>query len=127
MSELNSVFIKANLPISEIKLCLEKILNCQLIKVDDVDWEIYSTSLIGLQISLLKAIDFEDDRELNFSEFSYYIDIDYSRSAFKIDYASDWQLMTSIVLGNMISGSLNCECLVVKNMQRLIERFVPEN
>lgn len=126
MSESNSVFIKTNLNLSEIKLCLEKILNCQLKKVENVDWEIYSISLIGLQISLLEAVDFDDDRELNFSEFSCYVDIDYIRNAFEIGYESDWRRMTSIVLGNMISRNLNCECLVVNDMQRLVERFLPK-
>jgi len=127
MSESNSVFIKTNVSISEVKICLEKIINCQLEKVNDVDWELYSTCLFGLDIALFEATDFEDDRELNLSQFNYLVSIEYLRGTFDIEYEFDWRRMASIVLGNIISKKLSCECLIVHNMESVVERFLPEN
>lgn len=127
MSESNSIFIKKDVPISEIKLCLEKILNCQLEKVCDVDWELYSTCLFGLHIALFEANDFVNDRELNLSQFNFLVDLNYLRGEFNEEYESEWRRMASIILGNIISRNLNCECLVVTNMESMVERFLPQN
>lgn len=127
MSESYSVFINKKASLNEIKACLENILNSTL-NNEGSEWDIYITNILGLEIMLLEAVGYEEEEEddIKLSDYSYYVSVDYLPHAFDEIYIDDWRMLTSIIIGNMISKRLNCKCLVLKNMQKIIETFLPE-
>lgn len=126
MSESYSVFVRKAICFPEIKATLEEITNVPLERTESTDWEIYSAQLLGFSIALLEASDYEDDGELEFSRYSYQIHVELIPKAFEIRYESDWRLMGTLIIGSMVSRKLNCECIAVRNMDTLLERFLPD-
>ncbi len=118
-----SVFMKKT-SIEEVKEKLEVLLNSSLQEDTEVDWELYRTILLGLEVSLFEATDYEDDGELLLTQYDCQINVGYT-------YALDWQIGEkwarefSLVLGILMSKELNQECIVVKDVQVLIEQFLP--
>ena len=125
MNTSYSVFIKKETTSYEIKSSLEKVLNCPLVIDRSLDWECYRAVLFGLEVSLLVGFDYVDDRDLKLSQYNFEIMVDYIGNAFNTSYIDDWRRMASLIIGNMLSNQLKCETIVVKNVQTLIERFMP--
>ena len=126
MSESYTVFVKKEISFLEIKSALEKIINISLEKSDSKDWKIFTAVSLGLKISLFEANNYENDGELKLSQYNYEIDVDYIRNVFDLNYASEWRLMGALVVGSLVSKKLHCECIAVKNVQVLLERFLPD-
>ena len=110
----------------EVKSCLEMILNCPLKKADNQDWEIYSTVLLGLNIALHDNADYDDDETIQFSKYDYQITFDYIRSAFTGYYADEWKRMASIIIADMLFKNLQCECIVLRNLNTFLAKFTPD-
>jgi hypothetical protein len=125
MSEVYSIFIKKKALIAEIKSLLEQTMNCSLEKDVTVDWDLYKTQLLGLEVSLFEAVDYEDDGELSLSRFSYEVTIEFTKKLFTMAYKDEWIKVFSLVLANFLCDYLNSECLVVRNSQILIKKFLP--
>lgn len=121
-----SIFVKTKISFPKMKSSLEKVINFPLKRADSRDWEIYSANLLGLEICLLEATDYDDDRELKFTQYAYEIQIDYLRQTLDTSYGENWRKTAAETIANMIFKALDCECLAVKSMQELIVKFVPD-
>jgi hypothetical protein len=91
----------------------------------DVEGELYYTIILGLGIGLHQEHDFEDDMGIQFSNYQYYINFDYIRSSFLHDYSGEWNTSVATVIADMLSLNLHCECLFVRNLSEIINRFTP--
>ena len=125
MSTDYSIFIKNKDSSSTIKDCLENVLNCPLHKVTHLDGDMYSADLIGVTITLYLSVRFEDDGVIEFSKYDYWVGVDYT-GAFDKLYGDEFCLMCCLVIANMIFRKLNCECIVVEDVQKVIETFAPK-
>ena len=121
MSKDYSVFIKKNHSITEIKLCLEKTLNCSLKEVISQEGIIYSTKFLGLNISLQDEIDYIDD-VIRFSEYGYEIIFDYIRNEFIGYYSNEWRELVSIIIADILSKKLKSDCIAVRNLHTILSR-----
>lgn len=123
MSTDYSVFVKSEAKNAEIRFSLEKILNCELQRTAYSE-EIYSAEIMGLRVSLIGSVDYEDDL-IRFSEYDFEITID-STGAFDRQYSDPFKSIASIVIANMLSIELSCECIAVENVHSIIDRFAPD-
>ena len=84
-----------------------------------------SSSVIWAGSEPSSGFRYVDDRDLKLSQYNFEIMVDYIGNAFNTSYIDDWRRMASLIIGNMLSNQLKCETIVVKNVQTLIERFMP--
>lgn len=125
MSTSYDIFINTEKPFPEVKSTMEKILNCVMEKSPHADWELYYATVLGLGIGLHGEHTFDDYPEIQFSRYKFYINFDYIPSNYLSDYRHEWQIMTAKILADMLSLNLHCECLVLKNLLTVIDRFTP--
>jgi hypothetical protein len=93
-----SIFVKKEISFLKISVALEKILNCSFRKEPSDERDLFRTDLLGLEISLLEAVDYVGDRDLKLSQYGYQISVDYLPNAFDIRYVEDWRIMTSLII-----------------------------
>jgi hypothetical protein len=130
MSTSYSIFIKTPYSLAEVKSCLEKILNCSMEQSPHTEDEFYYVRLLGLGINLDGDLTYEGeltykDDILPFSQYNYEIGFDYIPRFYLRDYRHDWTIMFSTVVADMVSMNLHCECVVVRNMAVVLNRFTP--
>ena len=123
MSVSYDIFIKTEKSFIEVKYTLEKILNCRMGKSSYVEYELYYATVLGLGIGLHEENDFDDDYEIKFSEYAYYINFDYITKSFLGNYKGDWQTTMAVIISDMLCLNLQCECLIVRNMSTVIGKF----
>jgi hypothetical protein len=121
-----NVFIKTEASIEAAVLVLESIVNCRLVhsKHDDTDY--YSGEVFGVGISLVNNVTFEDDGEIEFSKYNLEVMIEY-HGQFDKELSYDFQRPASIVIANMISRRLRCECIAVENMGTVLASYEHED
>src|SRR5690349_8362116 len=117
MSVSYSIFVKSKEEKSTVTSCLESILNCRLDYTFNRE-EYYSATVMGLGISLLSSVPYDDD-EITYSNFNYEIMIEY-KGLFGKEYSNDFRHMTTIVLAEMISLNLKCECIAVEDLTKVL-------
>jgi hypothetical protein len=122
MSINYSVFVNNKQGVDSVVLGLEAILNCKLVRKTVDRKEYCSTILLGLGISLAFPVTLEDDGVINFSEYDYEIMVEYT-GLFDHQYSYEYCRIVTIVLAEMVSRKLDCECLATENLDRL-ERFI---
>ncbi len=130
MSTGYSIFIKTSYSLSEVKTCLEEISNCSMEQSPYTDDEFYYVRMLGLGVNLYGNLTYEGeltykDDLLLFSRYSYAIEFDYIPRLYIRDYRDDWTIMFSTVIADMICMNLHSECIVVRNMSIVLNRFTP--
>jgi hypothetical protein len=125
MSTAYNIFINTERSFSEVKSSMEKILKCQMEKSPYTEDELYYTTILGLGMGLHKEHLFDDDAELKFSNYQYYINFDYIPSSYLGDYRDELPTKIAIVLADMLSLNLQCECLILRNFSTVLGKFTP--
>ncbi len=120
-----SVFIKTEKSLTEVKSCLENFLNSTLERSESDLWEIYGTILFGLNIGLVVGVDYEDDF-IPLSQYDYEITIDYIRPDFTGYYNGEWDKSAAVIIADGLSKKLYCECIVVRDLVEIIDKFISE-
>lgn len=97
---------------------------------DSTEDEFYYVTMMGLGINLYGDLTYEGELiykndTIPFSQYNYAIGFDYIPRFYIRDYRHDWTIMFSTVVSDMISLNLHCECIVVKNMTVILNRFTP--
>lgn len=128
MSVSYNIFINTDKPFEEVKSSVEKILNCQMKKSPYTEDELYYTTVLGLGIGLHKEHSFEgyEGTDLVFSNYQFYINIDYIAPSFLRSYKGEWEPTMAVLLSDMLCLNLQCECLIVRNMASVIGKFTPD-
>jgi hypothetical protein len=127
MSTSFSLFLKTEKPITEVKTCLERILNCPLEQSTYTDLECYFAILLGLSIALHSDVDYDDDYGITFSQYNYQIMADYIKPSFYGEYRGEWEPSVLIIIADMLYKDLNCECIVVRNLSTVLTKFPQDN
>ena len=110
----------------EMKSALEGALKVAFTQDPEVSERLaYRTETLGLGITLREAIGYEDDSDMKFTHFQFKISVDYFAKRFEGDLTDDWRRIASLVIGSITSRTLDCECMVIENMQVLLRRFLP--
>lgn len=121
MSTSYTIFVKNKEEKTVVISGLELILNCRLNYTFNHE-EYHSTIVMGLGISLLNSIPYDDD-EIKYSDFDYEIMIEY-KGLFDNEYSNDFRRIATLVLADMISQNLKCECLAVENLTEILGEFI---
>ncbi len=121
MSVSYSVLVKKKNSLESLKNCLQKFLNSPLEKVDSTDYEIYSTEVLGTGVSLFASVAYEDDA-IEFSEYDYEVSFDYLGKYDKA-VSDKWLTTLSIIIANLISRELQCECIATENLHTILQKF----
>ena len=126
MSTSYSIFVKKHVSFMEMKSALEGALKVAFTQDPEVSERLaYRTETLGLGITLREAIGYEDDRDMKFTHFQFKISVDYFAKRFEGDLTDDWRRIASLVIGSITSRTLDCEYMVIENMQVLLRRFLP--
>lgn len=104
---------------------MEKILNCQMKQSSYTEDELYYTTILGLGMGLHKEHPFDDDPEFKLSSYQYYINFDYIPGSYMGNYRDELPAKIAIVLSDMLSLNLQCECLVLRNFSTVLGKFTP--
>ena len=116
--------MKNKQPLKSVIGGLEAILNCKL-EYTVNRRQYHSAKVLGLGISLVHPIPYDDD-VIRFSEYDYEIMVEYI-GAFDRSYSNKYRRIATIVLADMVSRNLNCECLVTEGPGDIIlESFLPD-
>lgn len=126
MSMSYEILIKNKEPIELVVSGLEAILGCTLKHSIGRRREYHSAVVLGLGISLVNPVPYDDDDEIKFSGYDFEIMIEY-KGEFDSVYSNDFRRIATIVLANMVSQNLHCECLALENLTRVLEEFVPSD
>jgi hypothetical protein len=128
MSVDYDIFINTEKSYEEVKSSMEKILNCKMEQSPYTEDELYYTTILGLGMGLHKEHTFEGYEGIDFvfSNYQYYINFDYIPSSYLGDYRDEWQITMAVILSDMLSLNLHCECLIVRNMATIIVKFTPD-
>ena len=108
-----------------IKAALEKALDHRLELTRSDPPKYYSARLLGLDISLIDEVSYENDL-IPFAQYGHEIMVEFVNGAFDRGYGNDWELMTATILANMLSLELKCECIVIRDVGTIVERFGPD-
>lgn len=117
------VFVKTESSFGEFVTSLNPIFSHALVKVPDVEWELYRGALLGVEISVYEAIDYVDDREMDFTAYDCVINFDCIPGFVDRTYSLDWQRSLSIAVASIVFNRLKCECMVVEDMKLLVANF----
>jgi hypothetical protein len=119
-----SIYIRTEKPLSEVKSCLEKILNCSLEQSPYSDSEHYYTILLGLGVGLIGPKR-EDDFFFEELHYDYLILLDYLTPSFYGYYKGEWEPSFLIIIADLLYKNLACECIVERNSDTILAKFAP--
>lgn len=125
MSSSFNIFLKCDEPLDVILSSLESILGCTLQHTSN-HAEYHSAIVMGIGISLVYPFTYSDYDDLKFSEYDFEIMVEY-KGRFDKNFADDFQQSASLVLADMLSRQLPCECLVLENMVHVLLRTSPNS
>ena len=130
MSGFYDIFFRTAESVWKVKTILAEILNCPLKKRRE-NLEIFYATLLGVTIELSDK-DLDDDRlvvqykdeVIPLSRYDLRVSVHYERSAFIRNYSEEWEKFVSVVIADMLCNRLNCESIVIRNYETVIERFI---
>lgn len=126
MSVIYSIHIRTEQPLSEVKACLEKILNCQLKQSEyRPAREHYYAILLGLGVGLM-APEYVDEFYFEEVRYDFLIQVDYLTPSFYGNYKGEWEPSFLIIIADLLYKNLTCECLVVRNSDTILAKFPPD-
>jgi len=133
MSQSFKVFIKSALDVSIVRDALERSLNIKLVgEADDNPPGFYhwSTDTLGLNLWFCDGHDYVED-SIDFPAYRYEIDICWNgvslewNGGLDKEYSDQWRHDFAVVVANILSKRLNCECIAVKDVFSIIAKFEP--
>ena len=89
----------------------------------DAEGKLYQNRTVGFEISIFEADGFVDDHGIEFEKYPLMVSIHGLSSMNEARYFDEWFRLCALMLGDIISRKLVCECLVVKNLFDVIELF----
>lgn len=131
MTNFYSVYLRTAESVWALKSLLEGILEKPFVKYDDGKEEFYA-NLLGLTLCL-KDLDKDSETEfvqyqneaIPLSSYDLEVKLSYDRHAFIMNYADEWKRSVAVKLADKIALHWKCESIVVKDLQFVIDRFMP--
>ena len=129
MSTSYSVFVKTDASEEAVKASLEGILNCKLTSYEHPHRHRirHQAEMLGVCITLGECDWLEDDGVIAFSEYQFRIAIEFRGQArLDFEFKDSWREAMTVALSNMLPKQLECECMAVEDLQRILRTF-PES
>jgi hypothetical protein len=106
---------------------LEQIVGHRFEKSQNVVWSLYKADALRVHISVFDNDGFENVQGIEFTRFSFVIDIQ-GLSAWESNvYYGEWLRLVPLLLASMLSQELDCECVVVEDFYRIVKTFGAPN
>lgn len=123
MSESITLHLRGRFNLNDVRDCLEGMIGHRLSFVDGVEWELYRTGCLGIEISVYESRDFEDDRDIPFTAFSYVVCIEPMSASIEHEEAVVFVELIARVIARSCCNLPQCECMIVRNLQHRIAFF----
>ena len=93
----------------------------------DAEWILYKGLAVGFEISIYKADVFENDNGIEFDKYPFIVSIRGLSAMNNAQYFDEWFRLFALMLADIVSQHLVCECLVLKNLFYTIQAFPPSS
>jgi hypothetical protein len=121
MSRSVDIFIKSSASFEEVLQLLQRITGNTFSKNSSVSWNLYNLQIFETDIALFES-DFDDNLGIEFSKYQFVVSISVWNT-FCERYKYQWVTSFPIVLAKIIHQESGSECIVVDDMQTLVESF----
>lgn len=117
-----TLHFRGQISLEDMVSCLETTVGHTLSKVVTVDWNLYRTACFGLEFNVYE-IDLDDDCGIPFSGYSIVVSIGCLADAIEPNYAETLQEMIGRVIARAACNDLSVECIIVRNLQHLVDKY----
>jgi hypothetical protein len=125
MSETLSVFVGGCPSIEECRKLVESNLKIHLIRTTDSEGHRFGGKLSGAYVALFDNHGLVDDCGIEFTQFPLEIDFTRSAGANTPDWNETTFLCSAVSLAERLSKQFRTRCIVVENLQRIVQSFGP--
>lgn len=122
MSSSISIFVKNSIDYNSFVCRIEDLLAIKFINLEGEPWPISIFKGLGLCISLIGDLNYEDDFGILFSQYSYQIRIEIYYRVEQEEYWYNLEKYLSLYIYSRIIEDSDWKCAVVEDMQKLLAR-----
>ena len=123
MASTVDVLVRGHGSTDQLVRCVGNIIGHPLSRVEDVEWTLYQTTSVGLEMSVYDQPEFCDDLGLRLSQYEAVISSKRALTGVDPQLQAEWGRVFGLVLGALVSRQLSCECLVLDDMQVVLGKF----
>jgi hypothetical protein len=116
------VFVKTTVSFEEFVSSMEQLLSVSFLIKKQKEWPIAYFSGLGLTIRLIGDLDYDDDMGIDFSNYTYQIDVDMYPRVKEEEYCIQLRYYMAMYIYSRICEKLAWKCMVVEEMQKLLAR-----
>lgn|SRR5262249_42711758 len=123
MSHVTNVLVEGDIGISLIAASLGELIGHELQERIAEIGNLYETTIMGVNVYIYDEPGLEDDCGIEFSKYRYVINYKRYSGSVESGYQIDLCHILALISASVISRKLNCECLVVDNLQAVVQSF----
>jgi hypothetical protein len=123
VAKSTGIFVRDGCSMDDLTACVAELTGHGLKPVNHVNWPLYNTHASGIDVRVYAQEGLEDDQGINFSQYAYVVDCEELPGIVGERYRPGWRHLFASVLAEYIARRLGWDCIVVDNMQQLLDSF----
>jgi hypothetical protein len=127
MCETLSIFVGSGPSIDDCRNLVENNLETHLVQKTDSEGHLFEGNYLGVCVALFNNHGLVDDCGIEFTQFPLEIDFTHYAGTNTRDWNEATFLRSALSLAERLSKQLRTRCLVVQNLQRIVQSFVQED